>query len=255
MPTEVTLQFDGPIARVRLSTDNGVHVFSRDTRQQLDDVIAQIEADDTSRVVIFSSAGRTFCAGADVYELRSLNEQSAYAVAREGQDLMTRIERLPQVTIAAVHAACAGGGCELSLACDFRFGAAGCRIGLPETSIGVIPGWGGAVRTARLFGAAIAKRIVLAAELWPADAARSLGLLHEVFPDADFPESVEREAARLLTRGPAGLTAAKRLLDSFVPGDLDVQLEQEAAAFAGCYATGQPQEGINAFLEKRPPNW
>ncbi len=255
MATEIILQFDGPIARVRMSTENGVHVFSQETRRQLAATLDQLEADDNSQVVIFSSHGRTFCAGADVYELRSLDEQTAYTIAREGQELMSRIERLRPVTIAAIHAACAGGGCELSLACDLRFGAAGCRMGLPETSIGVIPGWGGTVRTARLFGPSVAKRIVLAAELWPAEAALGLGLLHEVFPDDEFQAAVEQEAARLLARGPIGLETSKRLLNSFVPGDIDEQLEQEAVAFAACYATGQPQEGVNAFLEKRAAKW
>jgi len=253
--TRIQLRIEGPVARVDFVTENGVHVFSRETREEFAETLTRLEADETTRVVLFSSEGRTFCAGADVYELRSLNAETAYTVAREGQELMARVERLRQVTVIAVHAACAGGGCELALACDLRLGATGCRIGLPETSIGVIPGWGGTVRTQRLFGPSVAKRIVLTAELWPGEQALALGLLHAVYPDEGFRDAVDNEVARLLTRGPEALVIGKRLLNEFTPGDLDQQIEREAVEFAACYQTGQPQEGITAFLEKRAAQW
>jgi enoyl-CoA hydratase len=254
-PTQVTLQTDGPVARVWFETPNGVHILGRDTRRQLDAVLDRLEADEGSRVVVFASQGRTFCAGADLHELASLDENTAETIAQQGQALMSRIERLRQITIAAIHAACAGGGCELSLACDFRWGSSACRIGLPETSIGILPGWGGTVRTRRLLGPSAAKRIVLTAELWPAATALSLGLLHAVFPAESFRDDVEAEVEKLLTRGPSGLSLSKQLIESCENGDLETQLQQEARAFAACYAIGQPQEGIAAFLEKREPQW
>ena len=249
------MKLDGAIARITFSSENGIHILGKAARDQLAEILGQIEADTNCRVVVFAAEGRTFCAGADLQELHGLNAETAAAYAAEGQQLMTRIAELRLPTIAAIHAACAGGGCELALACDFRLGAGGCRIGLPETSIGIIPGWGGTVRTVRLLGTHPARRIVLTAELWRAEEALQLGLLHAVFPDDEFPAAVEAEANKLLTRGPTALEQAKLLMDSIPVGEIQEQLSREARLFAECYATGEPQEGIGAFLEKRVPRW
>lgn len=255
MSTRVELNLEGGIARITFRSDNGMHILRRDVRNQLAEILTRLEGDENCRVVIFAAEGRTFCAGADLHELRSLTTSTAEQMSREGQALMTRISRLPQPTIAALHAVCAGGGCELSLACDLRLGAASCRIGLPETSIGIIPGWGGTVRAMRILGPAAARRVVLAAELWSAPEALQLGLLHAVYPDADFADAVAEQAESFLTRGPKSMAAAKELMEAFAGDDIEEQLLAEARAFAAIYATGEPQAGITAFLEKRPPIW
>jgi enoyl-CoA hydratase len=256
MTTAVELvQESSRVARVQFRTDNGVHVFSRETRDRLAVVLGELQQQDGLQVVVFESEGRTFIAGADIHELHALNAESAVAMAQAGQMLMKHIAALKPVTIAAVHAACAGGGCELALACDLRMAARGARIGLPEVLLGILPGWGGTVRAARLLGAAAARRIILCGDLLPAEEALRWGLVDSVADDDEFRNAVDARIELLLSCGPLAQQAVKRLLAEFEGPDPESQLEVEARAFGQCFATGESREGTRAFLDKRAPNW
>lgn len=256
MTTQVILSVEGPVARITLQGDKGVQILSAETRQRLLEVVEQVSQTDCS-VAVFAAAGRTFIAGANIDELRALNEQSAYADSRAGQRLMSQIESLPQTTIAAIHAACAGGGTELALACDLRFAAEGAKIGLPETSIGVLPGWGGTVRATHLWGGAIARRLILTGELIPAEEALRIGLVDDLFPADHFAVRVEKVIEQVLKCAPQARCRVKHLLLQHVSQGVDLasQYETEARAFAECYRTGEPLEGQMAFLEKRVAKW
>lgn len=253
--TQVSLVTDGAVGRVQLSTENGVQLLGAETRSLLCETVAALAERDDLSVVVFESSGRTFIAGADISELRSLNPETAYENSREGQSLMSAVASLPMTTIAAVHAACAGGGTELALACDMRIAADGAVIGLPETRIGVIPGWGGTVRATRLLGSAVAKRMILTGELLPAAAALQLGLVDEVVPEDEFREAVNRRVDVILACGPGARAAAKHLIREFEGPDTQSQFEAEARAFAACYQTGEPETGMSAFLEKQEAVW
>lgn len=256
MSTQVELSINGSVARILLRGEKGIQILSAETRQRLRTVVEEVATVDCS-VVVFAAEGRTFIAGASIDELRTLNESSALQDSRDGQRLMSAIESLPQTTIAAIHGACAGGGTELVLACDLRFAAEGAKIGLPETSIGVLPGWGGTVRATQLLGAAVARRLILTGELISADEALRVGLVNAVFPPAKFAEEVEARVAQILTRGPQARRRVKHLLLQHAADgvNLAAQYDAEARAFAECYRTGEPHEGMSAFLEKRSPNW
>lgn len=256
MTTHIELLVAGPVARIILRGEKGVQILSAETRRQLLAVIEHVARTDCS-VAVFAAEGRTFIAGASIEELRSLDEITALHDSRAGQKLMNAIEALPQTTIAAIHAACAGGGTELALACDLRFAADGAKIGLPETSLGVLPGWGGTVRATQLLGAAVARRLILTGELLAADEALRIGLIDAVFPADKFHEAVEARVVQLLTRAPQARRRVKHLLRQHAADgvDLAAQFDAEARAFAECYRHGEPLEGTSAFLEKRPPNW
>jgi enoyl-CoA hydratase/carnithine racemase len=256
MVTQVELVRGGPVARILLRGEKGIQILSAETRQRLLTVVEEVANADCS-VVVFAAEGRTFIAGASIDELRTHDEHSALQDSRFGQRLMNAIESLPQTTIAAIHGACAGGGTELVLACDLRFAAEGAKIGLPETSIGVLPGWGGTVRATHLLGAAVARRLTLTGELISADEAWRVGLVDAVFAPESFAAEVEARVAQILTRGPQARRRAKHLLLQHAAGgaDLTAQYDAEARAFAECYRTGEPHEGMSAFLEKRPPLW
>lgn len=255
MPTTVTFDITDPIARIRFVSDNGIHLLSASVRQELAAVLDRLDAEKHVSVVVFESEGRTFLAGADIDELRSLTRHTAAEWARSVQQLMSRIAHLPATTIAAIHAACAGGGSELALACDLRLAADAARIGLPETSLGLIPGWGGTVRASRRLGPAVARRLILTGELVAADEALRLGLVDAVAPNAEFRAAVDERIAQILTRGPQARAAAKELIAILEGTDIDGQLEAEARVFAECYATCEPEEGTRAFLAKRAAAW
>jgi enoyl-CoA hydratase/carnithine racemase len=256
MTTHIELVMDGPVARVILRGEKGIQILSAETRRQLLTVVDHVSRTNCS-VAVFAAEGRTFIAGASIDELRTLDEVRALHDSRAGQKLMNAIEALPQTTIAAIHAACAGGGTELALACDLRFAADSAKIGLPETSIGVLPGWGGTVRATQLLGAAVARRLILTGELLAADEALRIGLVDAVFPSEQFGDEVEARVAQVLTRAPHARRRVKHLLQQLAADGINVaaQLDAEARAFAECYRNGEPLEGMSAFLEKRPAKW
>lgn len=256
METKVELHCDARgVARVMFRSENGVQLLSAATRDQLRLVLDVLEADETCRVVVFEAEGRTFFAGANIDELKQLTARDAYRFSREGQRLFQRIADLPMPTIAAVHAACAGGGCELSLACDIRLAGAGARIGLPEVTIGVIPGWGGTVRATRLFGPAVARRMILSGQLFPAAEAHALGIVHDVFPDSEFRDRVNGCIDQILKGGPLAVRSCKLMIGQFANVRGKGDFRREARQFAACYHTAEPREGLGAFLEKRPADW
>jgi enoyl-CoA hydratase len=255
MSTQVGLAREGHVARVRFQGEKGIQILSAATREQFGKVLDEIEADEEIHVVVFEAEGRTFIAGADIQELATLNFATGEQVARDGQYLMTRVAGLNAVTIAAVHAACAGGGCELALACDLRMAAESTRIGLPEVGIGIIPGWGGTVRTVRLFGGAVSRRMILTGELFDATEAYRLGIFDSVSHDDEFQAVVDERVQLLLSRGPFASQSVKRLIADFEGSDIQAELSHEAQLFGHCFSGSEALEGLTAFLEKRSPNW
>ena len=255
MTTQVKLTTDGSLARICFEADNGIQLLTRDVREGLRGILDELEQRPQISVVLFEAKGRVFIAGADINELLALTAETAADNSREGQAMISRIEKLPATTVIAMHAACAGGGCELALACDMRIAGESAVIGLPETRIGIVPGWGGTVRATRVLGSAVALRMILSGELLPAQKALQLGLVDDVSPDDSFRDVVEARVQTLLARGPFARAQAKKLVRQFEGPDSAAQFEAEALAFAECYRTGEPQIGMQAFLEKRDAQW
>lgn len=255
MTTHVELTINGPVARICFKSEKGIQLMSASTRSQLSGVMDQLEKNDSCRVIVVEAEGRTFIAGADIKELSQLDADSAVVMARDAQQLLRRIDRHPAVSVAAIHAACAGGGFEVALACDMRMAATSAKIGLPETSLGLIPGWGGCVRATQIFGAATARRLILSGELFDGEEACRMGIVDSVHADDAFRDAVNKRVEILVALGPNACCAAKRLISAFAPGDIDTMLQEEAEAFAARYTTSEPNEGLHAFIEKRAANW
>jgi enoyl-CoA hydratase len=220
---------------------------------ELSGAVTELESDDRARAVVFASAHETsFVAGADIKRMADYDFRRG-AVARKIDLVHTtfmRIQRLGKPTIAAIEGHALGGGCELALALDFRFMARGRpRIGLPEASLGIIPGGGGTQRLARLVGRAGATRLMMLAERLDADAAEAVGLVTA----ADDARAAALECARRLAQMPSSsLRLIKRALNDGVDGDLPRGLATERAAAIEALLAPEAQEGIAAFVEKRP---
>ncbi len=245
---------DDGVVRIRFESDAGIQILSESVCQELGRILKSFD-DEPPRILVFEATGRTFLAGASLHELKALDRRSARRYSRRGQKLFRRIAELPSITIAAIHAPCAGGGCELSLACDFRFLAESARIGLPEVTLGLIPGWGGAARAIRQLGPAAARRMILSGELLPAAEALRIGLADAVYADAEFGVSVDARIATFKRCAPQAVGAVKRFLAEGHHLDLADLMAEESRLFGRCYATSEPPEGIAAFLEKRSPKW
>lgn len=263
MAATVDLIVDGDIARIQFAADNGVPVLSAAVRDRLETILKELRHRGEIRFVIVQSVGRAFLAGADIRELQTLDRQSAYACSRSGQRVFQRLENLPCLTIAALHGVCAGGGLEVALACDVRLATANCRIGLPEVTLGLSPGWGGTVRLRRIAGAAVAQRMILSGELVSGTDAARLGIVNDVVADdVALAAAVSATISTYRRASPTALSRSKRLLSlqnheqESRQGNSDgTDYWLEAVEFAANFAQPSSIEGIAAFLGKRPAAW
>jgi enoyl-CoA hydratase/carnithine racemase len=225
------------------------------------DALVEAVADAGARrtdVVTITGAGGYFCAGADITSYASPNGRPAEleAFTRKARDLCRAIETLDAVTVAAVDGPCLGGGFELALACDLVIATDTARFGLPETRLGLIPGWGGTQRLTAAIGAPRARRLVLTAELVPAAVAQEWGIVGAVVvPDA-LPAELEQLAADLQARAPLALAAAKRAIRAAeTPAWPTVGAARETVELLALFASADGAEGVGAFIEKRPPTF
>ena len=200
-------------------------------------------------LVIASANPRLFCAGADIKAFTAMDDASGRAYVAGTHELLRAFERSSIVTVAAVNGLALGGGCELAMACDLRIAAASARFGQPEIKLGIIPGFGGTQRLARLVGQAKALELNLVGDPIRAQEAEVLGLANRVVPDEELLESALELAETLAAQAPLAVAAIKQLS---AHDDLDAGLAAEQGAFAEVFASADAREGIAAFLEKRP---
>ena len=247
------------------SPEDGIRVITVDRPEKLNSLDAQVleeltrevaaaESEETLRCLILTGAGeKAFIAGADIGELAKLTPIEGREHSRRGQVLLDRIEHLPVPTIAAINGYAYGGGLELAMACALRVASENARMGLPETSLGIIPGYGGTQRLARHVGRARALELVLTSEKrLTASEAERIGLVNRVVPAGQALSAALEIARKIRANGP---TACRYALEAIRRG-LDMPLAEgqalEATLFGLCAATEDMKEGMNAFLEKRP---
>ncbi|WP_435178095.1 enoyl-CoA hydratase/isomerase family protein [Halorussus sp. AFM4] len=243
------------VATVTLSRPDARNALNAQLRAELKDVLVAIEASDVRVVVLTGSAeSGAFVAGADVTELRErgpLEQREASARPR----VYEYVDDLEQPVIAAVNGHALGGGCELAQACDVRIAREGARLGQPEINLGIMPGGGGTQRLPRLVGEGQAMKLILSGELVGAEEARDIGLVDEVHPEGEFEDRVYDLAESMAEKSPLALAFAKKAVKTASRTDLDRGIEYEAELFAHLFASADKDEGIDAFLEDRDPEW
>ena len=222
--------------------------------KELDHAFGKLEAANGVRVVILTAAGRFFCPGADVMELSKLeNSRQGADFSIRGQALLNRIERSDKPIVVAINGACLGGGLELAMACHMRVAAAGAKLGLPEIKLGAIPGFGGTQRLPRIIGPSRAAELILTGESITAEEALAIGLVNRVSPAGDVLAAAKAIAAMVTAKGPLATQAALRAIRTGLDSPMAEGLSREAELFGELCGTPDMQEGISAFLEKRPP--
>lgn len=238
-----------------ISRPQVLNALNQELLDELEQVISWIEQTDEIRVLIVTGAGeKAFVAGADIAELRQISDPGkAEQKAKRGQALFRRIEELDKPVIMAVNGFALGGGLELAMCGDIILASENSRFGQPEVNLGIIPGYGGTQRLARLIGRQTAKYLCMTGEMISAVEAKRLGLVHKVLsPKQLLPEA--KELAKLLVKkSPLALAYAKKAINQGTEVDLDTGLKLEAAYFGLTFATDDHIEGIDAFLEKREP--
>ena len=244
--TKVDLTKDGAVATIRFTPETGVNIFSSRVIGNLGRLIERIAEDSRVRFVVFRGDGNVFLAGADISEMAHFTEDQGHAFSTNGHNVFNAVSALPQVTFAAINGHALGGGCELSLACDFRIMVAKAKIGVPETTLGLIPGWGGTQRLPKVVGDPHARRMIFSGKPITGEEAFKVGLADEV---VDSPEeldaALERWFKMLEPGSPRAITRAKRALLQ----------KDEIEEFGKCFSCSDAKEGILAFLQKRKAPW
>jgi enoyl-CoA hydratase len=231
-----------------------MNALDRPTLEKLRDGLRELAEDPEARVVVLTGTGeRAFVAGADIKYMSGLDVEEAKQWGGLGHECGRLLETMPKPTIAAVNGFALGGGCELALACDFRYAASTARFGQPEINLGIIPGWGGTQRLARTCGLGVAKELIFTGRLVEATEALRIGLVSAV----DDPVlDRARDVARLLaSKSPLALAAAKRACNRALQGDHQVNLDREGEDFGHLFASEDAQEGLAAFAQKREPRF
>jgi 2-oxoglutaroyl-CoA hydrolase len=239
----------GDVARITLDVPGRFNRVSMLARNQLRQVFEELDDDETTRFVVLSGAGGAFTAGGDI---AGFLEKSSWDVSRLAHNVAAP-ERCRKPVIAALQGYVFGVGLELALACDFRLAAPDVQLALPEATIGMIPGSGGTQRLTRLVGLGRAKDIIMRGRRVPADEAFALGLVTEITDDLDGAVTSLCDELRRLS--PLALAMAKRVLNLAYDGPLHLGLEVEGLAYGLMQQTHDFREGVQAFVDKRPPTF
>jgi enoyl-CoA hydratase len=243
---------DGAIATITVDRPEAMNALDRPTLEQLRDRLQELARDAEVGVVMLTGSGdKAFVAGADIKYMSGLSVEEASAWGELGHRCTQLLETMRQPTIAAIQGFALGGGCELALACDLRYASPGAKLGQPEINLGIIPGWGGTQRLARVCGIGVAKELILTGRIVDAEEALRIGLVNGVHDPA---REKAREVAELLaTKSPLALAAAKRATNHVLQGQHAANLQHEAREFGELFASKDAKEGLTAFAEKREP--
>lgn len=243
------------VATIELSRPDARNALNAQLRTELMDVLDAVEESDV-RVVVLTGAedAGAFVAGADIKELRD-RDMLAQREASKRPRVYERVDDCSVPVIARINGHALGGGCELIQACDVRIAREDAKIGQPEINLGIMPGGGGTQRLPRLVGEGHAMRLILSGDLIDAEEAADIGLVDEVHGNGDFDESVYSLAESMAAKSPVALEFAKKSIKAASRMDFEAGIEYEAELFSQLFATGEKNEGIDAFLEDREPEW
>ena len=250
----IQVEVEHAVATVTVDRPDAMNALDVTTLTELRDRLAELKDDENVRAVVLTGSGdRAFIAGADIKAMSAMDVAAARSWGELGHNVARRLETMPKPTIAAINGFALGGGCELAAACDIRYASSRAKLGQPEINLGIIPGWGGTQRLARLCGLGFAKELILTGRLVEADEALSRGLVDGVH-DPVLDKALE--TARLLaTKSPVAIAAAKRAINHALQGDHVANLELEYTEFGGLFASEDAKEGLTAFIEKREPSF
>lgn len=243
------------LATVTVSRPEALNALNTTVLDELAQVFTEIENDESVKAVILTGEGKSFVAGADIAQMRDLPPEDAHEMMAKGHDVMYKIENLPKAVIAAVNGFALGGGCELAMSCDIRIASEKAKFGQPEVGLGIIPGFGGTLRLAKLVGKGMAKYLILTAEMIGAGEAKEIGLVEKVVPPEELMEEAEKIARVIMTKAPIAIKEAKYAIDTEFEMEMKAASQVEIDAITRCFETEDQKEGMTAFLEKRPAEY
>jgi enoyl-CoA hydratase len=242
------------VALVTIDRQEALNALDVATLTELRDCLRDLGEDDEVRVVILTGAGeKAFVAGADIKYMSGLGVDEAKEWGALGHEAGRLLETMPKPTIAAINGFALGGGCELALACDIRYASTNAKLGQPEVNLGIIPGWGGTQRLARVCGLGVAKELIFTGRTVGAEEALRIGLVNGV--DDPVLEKAREVAQLLASKSPIALRVMKELANRSLGGDHTANLAAEADGFGELFSSADAKEGMTAFVEKREPRF
>ena len=241
------------IARITFNRPKVLNALNRRTVGELGDCLNQARDDASVRVLILTGAGeKSFVAGADINELAQRGPVDGKDFSLYGQEIFHRLETIGKPSIAALNGFALGGGCELALACTIRIASKTAKLGQPEVKLGILPGYGGSQRLARLCAKGVAHELILTGEMISADEALRIGLVNHVVEPGDLMAFCEALAKKIIANAPLAVKFAMGAVERGTEMPQEEGLFLEATLFGLCCATEDMREGTRAFLEKRP---
>jgi len=252
----LTTESRGPVSVLSIHRPDVLNALNRETLGEIDDFARRFVDDAQAQALIVTGSGpKSFISGADINELAVLDPRGAEDISRFGQRVLDRLEQAPKLVIAAINGYAFGGGCELALACHLRLASENAVLGLPEASLGIIPGYGGTQRLPRLVGPARALELMTTGRRIKADEAERIGLVNRVVPQDQLLPEAEKLALAVLKNGPLAVAAVLEAVRRGTQMPLADGLRLESGLFGILAASEDMHEGLKAFLEKRPPQY
>jgi enoyl-CoA hydratase len=252
----IRIEQRGDIAIMYFNRPDKLNAINRTVYEEFSTLLRSIEHDEVSAsVLILTGEGRAFVAGADIDDYLTMTLAQFSAFQRLGRSVMMQMEQLPRPIIAAVNGYALGGGFEIALACDVIVAAENAKFGVPEAKLALLPGGGGTQRLSRLVGPYIAKRLIFSGEMIDAQRAHDLNIVTEVAAKGEVLNAAISLAEKILANGQLAVRMAKRVIDEGLEASLPTALSLEMDATAHLFVTDDKREGIEAFVEKRPPQF
>lgn len=240
------------IGWLKINRPESLNVLNSEVVESLEYALHNLEQDTTVKVIVITGAGeKAFVAGGDIKEMAAMAPQAALAFARKGQQMIRTIEKMHKPVIAAVNGYALGGGLELALACDFIYASEKAKLGLPEVTLGVIPGFGGTQNLSRLIGPNKAKELIFSGKVIPAQQAKEWGIVNAVFPAEELTAKVMEIARAIANNGMIAVANAKDAIVNGLNMAKEDGLRYESSLFANLFATEDQKEGMQAFIAKR----
>lgn len=248
----IILNVESGIATLTFNRPKALNALNNDLLTELSQALDTIDANEDIRVLVLTGSGdKAFIAGADISELATFNALQARLFAKKGHDVINKLQALSIPVIAAVNGFALGGGSEMALACDFIYAAEAAKFGLPEITLGIIPGFGGTQRLTKLIGKNMAKEMIFTGKMISALEAKEIGMVNKVCSPESLMDDVLKTAKSIAAKGRVSLRAAKCAVNAAQDVDLQTGCKIEIDAFALCLASEDAKEGTSAFLEKR----
>lgn len=250
------LKIQDQVAWIQIDRPTKLNALNRVVLEELNQVFSELQTDASVRVIVLTGSGeKAFVAGADIAEFSEFGPEEGRALAQKGQDdVFTFIEQMNKPVIAAINGFALGGGLELAMSCHIRIASSNARMGLPETSLGVIPGYGGTQRLAQIIGKGRAMELILSCQMLSADQALDFGLVTQVVPQEELLPAAAALAQKILKNSPFAIGQAIQAVNAAYEEGLN-GFEAEVNSFGTCFGSEDFKEGTQAFLEKRKANF